>query len=143
MKARISSIFALLIGLHNPSYATTAELAFATAGADAATTAAALSAGLVELNPLGPIGSIVAKGLAIGFVQVLPKEEQPYHYNLISSFWGGAAASNLCWLTGVGPVCYLLGLAAGSWIWRTGDSELKLVREASGRNLDPSVAVKN
>lgn len=123
--ANLILVLSLFLGFHGASHADPAERAWASAAADTATTAVGLSAGLVELNPLGLAGSLVVKGVLMGYINSLPKEEQPQNYNVVSSIWGGAAASNLCWLTGAGPVCFLLGAATGGWMWSTGDAELK------------------
>lgn len=113
----------LLFGLSGPSHADPAVQAWTAAGADTATTAAGLAAGLTELNPLGPVGAIVVKAVAMGYIGSLPEEEQAANYNLVSSFWGGAAVNNLCWLSGAGPACLLLGLGAGRWMWNAGEVE--------------------
>lgn len=128
--ARLFQTLALLIVLSGPAHANTAELALATAGADTVTTAVALSSGLVELNPLGPVGALIVKGLAMGYVRSQPEQEQARSYNLMSSFWGGAAASNLCWISGGGPLCFLIGAAAGGWLWNTGENERATALEA-------------
>lgn len=113
----------LFLGLSGPSHADPAAQAWTAAGADTATTAAGLAAGLVELNPLGPVGAILAKVVAMGYIGSLPEEERAVNYNIVSSFWGGATVNNLCWLTGAGPVCLLLGLGAGRWIWTSAEAE--------------------
>lgn len=121
---RLFRTLALLAALSAPSaHATTAELALVTAGADTVTTAVALSAGFVELNPLGPVGALLVKGITIGYVRSLPEDEQPRHYNVVSSFWGGAAASNLCWISGGGPFCFLVGALTGGWLWNTNEDQ--------------------
>ncbi len=114
---------ALLLGLNGPSHSDSVEKAWAAAGADSASTAVGLAAGLTELNPLGPIGAIVVKVAAMGYIGSLPEEDRSANYNLVSSFWGGAAVNNLCWLTGAGPACLLLGLGAGRWLWNSSEDE--------------------
>lgn len=114
---------ALLIGLSCPSYADPAVQAWTAAGADTATTAVGLAAGLTELNPLGPIGAIVMKVATMGYINSLPEEERAINYNWVSSLWGGASVSNLCWLTGAGPACLLLGLGAGRWMWNASEAQ--------------------
>jgi hypothetical protein len=120
---KLLQTFALLLVLSGPAHANTAELALASAGADTLTTAVALSSGLVELNPLGPVGSLLVKGLAMGYARSQPEPEQARQYNLMSSVWSGAAVSNLCWISGAGPFCFLVGAAAGGWLWNRGENE--------------------
>ena len=130
---RLFQVLAALLfslSLSGPVQANTANLALATAGADTITTAVALSSGLVELNPLGSVGALVVKGLAMGYVRAQPEHEQARHYNMLSSFWGGAAASNLCWISGGGPFCFLLGAMAGGWLWNTGEKERAVALQA-------------
>lgn len=112
-----------LLSLATPAHGSTNEQALLAAGADTLTTAVAISSGLVELNPLGPVGALLAKGVALGLVRTLPAEEQASHYNLMSSFWSGAAVNNLCWVAGGGPVCFLIGTFAGKWAWDSGESK--------------------
>lgn len=114
---------ACFLTLHTAAHADAAQEAWTAAGADTATTAAALSAGLVELNPLGPLGAVALKAAVMGYIQRLPEVEQTPAYHMASSTWAGAAANNLCWIAGAGPVCMLLGALAGRWIWQSGERE--------------------
>lgn len=109
--------------LHASAWADPAEQAWTAAGADAATTAVGLSAGLVELNPLGPVGAIALKAVVMGYIQGQPEEARPQMYNFVSSLWGGAAANNLCWLVGAGPVCMLVGALTGNLLWNSSEQE--------------------
>ncbi|MES2979265.1 MAG: hypothetical protein V4731_12645 [Pseudomonadota bacterium] len=91
--------------------------------ADAATTALALSAGLTELNPLGAIGSIIVKAGTMAIIKDMPETQRPAQYNMVSALWSGAAASNLCWLTGAGPACFLVGYIRSHYVWNAGADE--------------------
>lgn len=91
--------------------------------ADTASTALALSAGLAELNPLGAVGAVAVKVVALAYIDTLPQTQQAHQYSVVSSLWGGAAASNLCWLTGAGPLCFVVGIARGQYLWSRGESE--------------------
>jgi hypothetical protein len=93
------------------------------AAADTVSTAASLSRGLVELNPLGLAGTVVVKVAAITYIHKLPEEDRAEPYSVVYSFWGGAAANNLCWLTGAGPLCFVLGIATGIYLWSNGEDE--------------------
>ncbi len=117
--------FALLgaLCLPLPARADPAEQAWTAAGADAATTAAALSAGLAQFNPVGPLGAMAIKGAVMGYIQSQPAQEQTAMYHMASSAWAGAAANNLCWIAGAGPVCLLLGALASHWFWQAGEPE--------------------
>ena len=91
--------------------------------ADTATTAVSLAAGMVELNPLGAAGAVVVKMATMAYIKELPKTEQAHPYSVVASLWGGASASNLCWLTGIGPACFLIGAIRGQYIWNKGEDE--------------------
>lgn len=121
MKKFLSILILLTFSLI--THAESANSALTAAVADTASTAAALSSGLVELNPLGAVGAVVSKVIAMGYIGQLPEEERAHPYGLVSSFWGGASANNLCWLTGAGPVCVLVGLATGRYLWNNGTAE--------------------
>lgn len=133
---RLIHTLTLFFVLCGQAKANTAEVALIAAGADTVATAVALSAGLVELNPLGPVGALVVKGLVLGYVSTQPEHEQARQYNLISSFWSGAAASNLCWISGGGPFCFLVGAVAGRWLWNAGEKESATALQAK-RALAP------
>ena len=113
----------ILMSVSMTTHAETANSALAAAVADTASTAAALSSGLVELNPLGPVAAVVSKVIAFGYIEQLPEADRAHSYGLVSSFWSGATANNLCWLTGAGPVCALVGLATGRYLWNNGTAE--------------------
>ncbi|MDB5939515.1 MAG: hypothetical protein JWP77_1879 [Polaromonas sp.] len=91
--------------------------------ADTATTAVSLAAGMVELNPLGAAGAVAVKVATMAYIKELPQTQQAHQYSVVSSLWGGASASNLCWLTGAGPACFLLGVIRGQYIWNKGEDE--------------------
>ena len=123
--------------LSGPAWADAAEQAWTAAGADTATTAIGLSAGLVEVNPLGPVGALAIKAALMGYIQGQPEEERPRMYNFVSSMWGGAAANNLCWLAGAGPLCLLVGAVTGQWIWRSSEQERQSALAARAVPLTP------
>jgi len=115
---------ALLMALFTlTARAETAATALTAAAVDTASTAAALASGLTELNPLGFAGTAVMKVATIAYINQLPEEDRARPYGLASSLWGGAAANNLCWLTGAGPVCFVLGVVAGRYLWNNGEEE--------------------
>lgn len=103
--------------------AETATTAMTAAAADTASTAIGLASGLTELNPLGLAGTILSKVVTIAVIDQLPEEDRAQPYSLVSAFWGGAAASNMCWLTGAGPLCFALGIGAGSYLWNKGEED--------------------
>jgi len=102
------------------AHAETVGTAVTTAAADTASTAVALSKGLIELNPLGFAGTVAMKVVAIAYIKQLPEEEHAVSYGIVSSFWGGATANNLCWLTGAGPFCIVLGIVTALHLWDSG-----------------------
>ena len=103
--------------------AETENSAMYAAAADTASTAVSLAKGLVELNPLGLVGTMVMKVATITYINKLPEEDRAQPYSAVSSFWGGATANNLCWLTGAGPLCFVLGIATGIYLWNNGEEE--------------------
>jgi hypothetical protein len=120
----VSLLAALLIVIFTqPARAETATNAITAAAADTASTAAALASGFTELNPLGLAGTVLTKVATIAFIDQLPEEDRAAPYGWVSAFWGGAAASNLCWLTGAGPLCFALGIATGSYMWSNGEED--------------------
>jgi hypothetical protein len=90
---------------------------------DTATTALSLAAGMAEMNPLGAVGAVAVKVATMAYIKELPQTEQARQYSVVSSLWGGAAASNLCWLTGAGPACFVLGAIRGQYLWKAGEDE--------------------
>lgn len=120
MLKQIAIVFLSLVCL-----GTRADQAAATDAAlgDTATTALALGLGMVELNPLGAVGAVMMKVATMAYIKELPQTEQAQQYSMVSSLWGGAAASNLCWLTGAGPACFLLGALRGQHLWNAGQDE--------------------
>jgi hypothetical protein len=116
--------------------AETAATALTAAAVDTASTAAALASGLTELNPLGFAGTAVMKVATIAYINQLPEEDRARPYGLASSFWGGAAANNLCWLTGAGPVCFVLGVVAGRYLWNNGEEDRSFWASCKAKRLD-------
>jgi hypothetical protein len=121
MRRTLNGLVLVLFAL--TAHAETATNAMTAAAADAASTAAGLASGLVELNPLGLAGSVVMKVATIAYIHQLPEEDRAHPYGFVSTFWGGAAASNLCWLTGAGPLCFVLGIPTGSYLWNNGEED--------------------
>jgi len=132
---------ALLLVMFTPNaQAETATIALTAAAADTASTAAALSSGLAELNPLGLAGTVVIKVATIAYINQLPEEDRSDLYGLASSLWGGATANNLCWLTGVGPACLVLGVVAGNYMWSSGAEERHYWASCKSKRLGNSDA---
>ncbi len=120
----VAFILALLMAmLALTARAETAGIALTSAAADTASTAAALSSGLIELNPLGLAGTVVMKVATIAYINQLPEEDRAQPYSLASSLWGGAAANNLCWLAGAGPLCFVVGIVTGRYLWNNGEED--------------------
>ena len=105
------------------------------AAADTVSTAAGLASGLAELNPLGLAGTVVMKVATITYINQLPEEDRAHPYGLASSFWGGATANNLCWLTGAGPVCFVLGIVAGRYLWNSGEDDRSFWASCKSKRL--------
>ena len=98
--------------LHDPNYA---------ALADTATTAAAMSSGGVELNPLGIWGTFVGKGIYLfGIRPGLDPKERAQADRWSSSVWYGAAANNLVQTMWAAPLIFsgMVGLMVGVSIYR-------------------------
>ena len=84
--------------------------------ADIATTAIGLGRGATELNPLGFVGSTVAKGVYFVLRDDLTKQDREHADRILTSAWSGAAVNNLIVLTGgvtavALPVGVLVGIA--------------------------------
>jgi hypothetical protein len=126
----------LLVMLALTARAETAGTALTTAAADTASTAAGLASGLTELNPLGLVGTVVMKVATIAYINQLPEEDRAHPYGLVSSFWGGAAANNLCWLTGAGPLCLVLGIVTGRYLWNNGEEDRSYWASCKTKRLD-------
>jgi hypothetical protein len=94
--------------------------------ADAATTAAALSAGAVELNPIGWAAVPIRLGL-IEAAKSLPDEERVPVYHMMNASGYGAAANNIGVFMGLqgAPV---FGLMVGIGIWAGGREEREFFR---------------
>jgi hypothetical protein len=103
--------------------AETATTAMTAAAADTVSTAIGLASGFTELNPIGLAGTVLSKVVSIAIIDQLPEEDRARPYSLVSSFWGGAAANNLCWLTGAGPLCFALGIGTGRYLWNKGEED--------------------
>ena len=88
----------------------------ASALADIVTTALGLSQGATELNPMGFVGSTVAKGAYFVFRDDLTKQDRELADRVLTSAWSGAVVNNLIVLTGgvtavALPVGVLVGIA--------------------------------
>lgn len=96
--------------------------------ADLATTAAALSLGAVELNPLG-VFLIPAKAVAYYRIKAMPLDEQQPQWDTYNAVMWGAAANNACAaltiLTGgtTSLPCVALGAVVGWWDWKRAEGE--------------------
>jgi hypothetical protein len=132
--AVITTLLLLLFCL--TARAETAGTAMTAAAVDTASTAAGLASGLTELNPLGFAGTVVMKVATIAYINQLPEEDRAHPYGLASSFWGGAAANNLCWLTGAGPACFVLGIVTGRYLWNSGEKDRTFWAGCKSKRLD-------
>lgn len=113
-------LFAMILALLLTGCATTArEQTIAGGLMDAGTTAAAISSGAIELNPLGPLGALVLKPLAYAYAESLSENDRANAHSLIGSIWTGAAASNVCMLVSANPACYVLGIVSGYKVWES------------------------
>lgn len=94
---------------------------------DAATSAAAIGAGGLEVNPLG-FATIPLRIGVMEYAKTLPREEsQPLMDAITASGWG-AAANNLLVLAGAGVVAPLFGIVVGYTIWEHGETEREFWR---------------
>ena len=95
--------------------------AYGAIGADTASTALGLSAGAVELNPLG-IATLPLSIAAVEYAATLPADQGlPITHGISAVKWG-AAASNVVGLA-FGPVGYLVGAGVGLILWDRGSIE--------------------
>jgi hypothetical protein len=90
------------------------------ASADIATTAIGLRAGdFVEGNPLG-IGGVLALKVA-GYVilkNMPPSPKRTQWANQAAAIQWGFAANNICLLAGAAmPICQIIGLSVGAYLW--------------------------
>lgn len=90
---------------------------YAAAAADTVTTSLALAQGASEMNPLGPMGALVGKGIYLfGIRPTLTPEQQLNYDRFPSSIWFGAATNNLVQI--IAPGHHLVSLGLGvlvSW----------------------------
>ena len=126
----------LLVTFSLTARAETAGNAMTAAAVDTASTAAAISSGFTELNPLGFVGTVVTKMATIAYINQLPEEDRAHPYGLVSSLWGGAAANNLCWLTGAGPLCFVLGIVTGGYLWKSGAEDRQFWASCKSKRLN-------
>lgn len=128
-----------------PAYEGT-DAATTAAVADGVTTAMALSAGAVEMNPLvatSPVGLLALTGLKIGLVQfseTLPEEEKRTVMKTTSALWGGAAVNNLLVLLAAPPpISIVAGLVTGFALWNQMEEKYEKADQAialqSGESL--------
>ena len=82
--------------------------ALVAAAADIGTTAIALNAGAVEMNP---VGATLLKPVAFAIA-----ERDPRMYKYMEAAYWGASANNLCVAIG-GPVCLFVGLMTAVCIY--------------------------
>lgn len=96
--------------------------------ADLATTAAALSLGAAEVNPLGVL-IIPAKVVGYYRIKAMPLDEQQPAWDTYNAIMWGAAANNLCavvtLLTGGASSlpCLILGSGVGWNDWKRAETE--------------------
>jgi hypothetical protein len=84
------------------------------AAADVGTTILALGRGATELNPLGLVGSTVAKGVYFIVRDELPEHDKNFFNRVVTSVWSGAAVNNLIVFTGgITAVALPVGLLVG------------------------------
>lgn len=84
---------------------------------DAVTTVIGITQGATELNPLGPVISIVLKPIAFAVVEELDEEDKVIGHSALATAGWGASANNLCVLVGGGVGCIFAGIAAGVVAW--------------------------
>lgn len=97
----------------------------AVAAADGISTALALSAGAIEMNPListSPLGLIALTGAKIGlvnFARTLPEHDRRLVLKTSTAIWGGAAVNNLLVLAAAPtPLAVVAGVVVGVLSWR-------------------------
>jgi hypothetical protein len=92
------------------------------AGADIITTEIALSRpGMVELNPMGLVGAVLAKGVYLFAIRPqLEAAARADSDRLAASLWYGAAANNLCQILvpGVALASLAVGVGVGWHLYR-------------------------
>jgi hypothetical protein len=82
--------------------------------ADVGTTVLALGRGATELNPLGLVGSTIAKGAYFVLRDELTKQDKELADRVLTSAWSGAAVNNLIVFTGgITAVALPVGLLVG------------------------------
>lgn len=86
--------------------------------ADVGTTALALGRGATELNPLGFVGSTIAKGVYFVIRDELPTQDKELADRILTSAWSGAAVNNLIIFTGgVTAVALPVGVLVGIGVY--------------------------
>lgn len=102
----------------------TEEGFLASAGADVVSTAIAISQpNIVEGNPVGYLGSTIAKGAMYYYAKNNPEEAEAM-YHLGSSAFTGAAVNNILLAVGAASgVSILAGILTGFFIYNEGDSD--------------------
>lgn len=126
------------------------ENARAAAVADGISTALALSAGAMEMNPListSPLGLIALTGAKIGlvnFAKTLPENDKRTVLKTTSAIWGGAAVNNLLVLMSApAPLAVVAGVVAGVLAWRHTSKRYKAADRAlaaAGQQPAPQLA---
>lgn len=114
----------LFATLATVSCSTLQERAQTAAIADSVTTAAGITAGLAEVNPLG-WATIPAKVAALAYAQTLPDDEAAAFHASVGPIWSGVAVSNVCLLTCVAcaPACVLAGFGVALQQWHVSREE--------------------
>src|SRR5438874_1709022 len=91
--------------------------------ADGVSTAVGLAVGAAEMNPIGPVISLAVKFVVLRNAETMGEAERVNAYAAASSFWGGAAANNICVTASIvsggafAPACIALGVAWGMKTW--------------------------
>jgi hypothetical protein len=105
--------------------------------ADGVTTALALSAGAMEMNPLvstSPLGLIALTGAKIGlvnFARTLPEQDKRMVLKTSTALWSGAAVNNLLVLMAAPtPLAVVAGVLVGVLSWRHTSSRYEEVDRA-------------
>jgi len=114
--------------------------AYSGVAADAASTAASLSApGIAEVNPLG-WATIPVRLAVVEHAKTLPRDQGQPVVDAVSASGWGAAANNLLVLVGAGAAAPLIGVVVGYAVWKSGGTEREFWRVcAVYKQLDPPV----
>lgn len=107
------------------------------ASADIATTAIGLSTGdFVEGNPLGVGGVLALKVAGYVILQNMPPSPKRTQWaNQAAAIQWGFAANNICLLAGAAmPVCQVIGLSVGAYLWPSKEAAKPVVESLETPN---------